>query len=466
MGTRLSASFRDPAGHVFLHNGSVHRHIETVGLASYRALMDSGLYAALIADGTLIEHEDLGPVAMAPGAATVIRPVQIPMVSYPYEWCVSQLRDAALVTLKAQRTALRFNMVLKDASAYNVQFLRGRPVLIDTLSFEPYAGGPWVAYRQFCQHFYAPMLLAGTRDPRLARMAAIFIDGVPLPIASRLLPRRSYLRPGALFHIHLHAAGERRWADARRGTASAVSGTPSPVTSLPPTNTRDVMALVDSLERAVLNVRWTARSQWSSYYEDRTSYSSDEFARKSAVVTRWLEQLRPGVVWDMGANTGHFSKAADRVGAMAVAFDSDPACVETLYREVREQHVEQILPLVLDLANPSPAIGWANNERLTLEGRGPVDLVLALALIHHLAIGNNVPLPAVAEYLGRLGRRAIVEFVPKADPMVRQMISGRSDVFSDYNEEAFEHACTRTFHIDERLSLGPSNRTLYLMTTR
>src|SRR5262249_22153156 len=152
--------FRDPAGHVFLHDGTVHRRIEPVGMESYRALMDSGLYAALVSDHLLVPHEDLGPQVMAPGASTVLRPEQIPMISYPYEWCVSQLQDAALPTLGALRTALRFKMVLKDASAFNVQFVRGRPVLIDTLSFEPYSGGQWVAYRQFCQHFYAPLLLA------------------------------------------------------------------------------------------------------------------------------------------------------------------------------------------------------------------------------------------------------------------------------------------------------------------
>src|SRR6185436_8425094 len=164
----------------------------------------------------LIPHEDLGSPLGQPHA-TLIRPERVPMVSYPYEWCFSQLRDAALAMLAVARTALTFGMALKDASAYNIQFLRGRPILIDTLSFEPYAGGPWAAYRQFCQHFYAPLLLWTATDPRLARLSQVFIDGVPLSLASKLLPRRTWLKPGALFHLHMHAAAERRLSGGSTG---------------------------------------------------------------------------------------------------------------------------------------------------------------------------------------------------------------------------------------------------------
>lgn len=213
-------------------------------------------------------------------------------------------------------------------------------------------------------------------------------------------------------------------------------------------------------------VRWTSRSEWAGYYGDAESYSREAFATKTEIVTRWLDAARPGTVWDLGANTGHFSKAAARLGATAVAFDADPACVDTLYREVREGGLERVLPLVLDLAAPSPGIGWANSERMTLEARGPADMLLALAVTHHLAIGNNVPLAAVADYFARLGRRAIVEFVPKSDPMVRRMLRSREDVFDRYDQPAFEDAFGARFVIDERVIVAPSDRLLYLMTTR
>jgi ribosomal protein L11 methylase PrmA len=223
---------------------------------------------------------------------------------------------------------------------------------------------------------------------------------------------------------------------------------------------------VDSLRRAIEGVGWSSESNWSSYYAEGESYSAEAFARKAEVVTGWLERIRPATVWDLGANTGYFSKVAARLGASAVAFDSDPACVETLYREVREERLEGVLPLVLDLANPSAAIGWANTERMTVAERGPADLLLALAVTHHLAVGNNVPFAAIAEYFARIGRRAIVEFVPKGDPMVQRMLSAREDVFHQYNEAAFEQAFAERFQIDDRSVLAPSQRILYLMTAR
>jgi hypothetical protein len=452
---RVPGSFRDPAGHVVLSDGTLYRQIEPAGREAYDRLMQSGLYDALVREQLLVPHEDMGSPLGQP-LAKLIKPERVPMVSYPYEWCFSQLRDAALLTLHAARVALKFGMSLKDASAFNVQFLRGRPVLIDTLSFEPHNGGPWVAYRQFCQHFYAPLLLWSVVDPRLSRLSQTFIDGVPLSLASTLLPRRSWLRAGPLFHVHLHAAAERRLAArAQQPAQQRRSGTGD-----------RVAALLDSLERAVSATRWTARGEWATYYNEQPSYVPEAFARKTEVVTGWLSRVRPATVWDLGANTGQFAKAAARLGASTVAFDLDPACVETLYREVRAEKMESLLPLVSDLTSPSPAIGWANQERTTLEQRGPAEMILALALVHHLAIGNNVPLSAIAGYFARLGTRAIVEFVPKSDAMVQQMLSARDDVFESYSREQFERAFETHFSIDDRVTLAPSDRVLYLLTAR
>lgn len=453
----VAGSFRDPAGFMFRRGGIFHRHVTPVGLPSYRQMMSSGLYAALVSQHVLIPHDDIGP---DPGqVGTVLLPRQVPMISYPYEWSLSQLRDAALVTLQAQRLALRFGMTLKDASAYNVQFVDGRPALIDTLSFAPHDGGPWVAYRQFCQHFYGPLLLGATRDVRLLGLTRQFIDGVPLGLVSRLLSPFSYLRPGALLHVHLHARAESALA---RGTPHA-SGTPRAASS----GDSRVEALVGSLERGVNGVSWSSRSVWSEYYAERESYAAEAFIHKARVVGEWLERSRPGVVWDLGANTGHFSRMAAAGGAATVAFDSDAACIDALYREGRrESGPSRILPLVLDLTNPSSAMGWAHQERLNLESRGPADLLLVLAVIHHLAIGNNVPLPAIAGYLARLGRRAIIEFVPKSDSMVQGMLKSRADIFTHYDEAGFEQAFGRVFTIDERVALTPSSRSLYLMSAR
>jgi ribosomal protein L11 methylase PrmA len=183
-------------------------------------------------------------------------------------------------------------------------------------------------------------------------------------------------------------------------------------------------------------------------------------------VTAWLDRLRPATVWDIGANTGRFSRIAGRHAPLVVALDGDAACVETMYREARAEKLEYLLPLVSDMANPSPAIGWANEERQTLEQRGPADVALALALVHHLAIGNNVPFPAIASWFARLARRLIIEFVPKDDAMVHRMLSGRRDIFDTYTPTHFEDAFAAHFRVEERTPLAPSNRVLYLLTAR
>jgi hypothetical protein len=387
----------------------------------------------------------------------VLRPQPLGFVSYPYEWCFSQLRDAALLTLKIQARALRRGMRLRDASAYNVQFEQGRPILIDHLSFEqadPQA--PWPAYRQFCMHFLAPLALTAYRDARLALLSRDFIDGIPLDLVAPLLPLRTRVNPGLLAHVH--ALGRAQ----RRASAAGVAPMSSATTSERPARMSKLgqEALYDSLRRTVEGLRWTERGQWIDY-GIQTSYTERAAASKRSIVERMLTASPGEVVWDIGANVGTYSGVAAGAGRRVLAFDQDAGSVERHWRSLGEERAS-ILPLVMDLTNPSPSLGWALAERRSILERGPADVVMALALVHHLAIGNNVPLPMIAAFLATIGRRVIVEFVPKEDPMTQHLLASREDVFGDYSLDAFRAALAASFRILDEVPVEDSLRTIFL----
>ncbi|HOQ99887.1 MAG TPA: SAM-dependent methyltransferase [Anaerolineae bacterium] len=450
----VPASFRDPSGFVYEQDGVLYRQVNLAYREHYDLLLSSGLYQGLVADGLLIAHEEVSPQRPpAEGAYKVLRPERVPFISYPYEWSFSQLKDAALATLRIQQRALACGLSLKDCSAYNIQFMGGKPLLIDTLSFERYReGAPWIAYRQFCQHFLAPLALMSYRDVRLGQLLRTYIDGVPLSLASRLLPASTRFRFSLLTHIHLHAQSEARYGDKPVDVSRHRIERPA------------FLALVENLEAAVAGLKWRPRGAWAGYYA-ATNYGPAALEHKAELVSSFVDAVTPAprLVWDLGANTGRFSRIAAGRGALTVAFDSDPACVEGNYLDCARDGETHVLPLLVDLTNPSPAIGWANEERASLAERGPADLALALALIHHLAIGNNLPLARIAAFLRRICRALIVEFVPKSDSQVQRLLATRDDIFPGYAQQAFEEAFARCFRIVRSAPIRDSERTLYLM---
>jgi hypothetical protein len=454
---RQAASFRDPSGFLFERDGELYRQVNRRYQDAYDRLMESGLYRSLVERGWLIPHEEVDVPPAAPDLSyRVIQPEHVPFISYPYEWCFGQLKAAALLTLDIQLLSLEHGMSLKDSSAYNIQFLGSRPLLIDTLSFEPWEEGePWVAYRQFCQHFLAPLALMAYVDPRLSGLLRAHIDGLPLDMAVRLLPRRARLRPGLLMHLVLHARAQRKAAAAE--SKEALRGGRR-------VSRQGLLGVIESLRGTVRGLKLARESDtpWEGYYEFH-SYSKEAFAHKEAVVAAWLEAINPQEVWDLGANVGHFSRLAARTGCRVISMDSDPGVVERNYRQACETPELWILPLLMDLANPSPGLGWCHEERMPLLKRGPADVLLALAIIHHLAIGNNVPLDKLAAFFAGLGRRLIVEFVPKEDAQVKKLLAFREDIFSDYHEEGFREAFERHFTIQRRQPIKDSARVLYEM---
>ncbi len=451
-----SSSFRDPSGFIFMRDGIVYRQVNRVYQEEWDRLISSGLYDALVEEELLTAHTDANvPPERKDIAYKIIQPQAIPFISYPYEWCFSQLKQAALLTLKIQKKAIAFGMSLKDSSAFNVQFDRGKPIFIDTLSFEKYQeGSPWVAYRQFCQHFLAPLALMVYCDTGLNRMLWMYLDGIPLDLASSLLPFSSRFNVNLFIHVHLHAKAQKRLAgkielSSRRNVA-----------------THDHLALIDSLESCIrhLQVR-RKKSVWVEYYRD-ISYSPDAMNHKKEIVSMFLDHICPRKVWDIGANTGLFSRIASYKGSLTVSFDLDPMAVEENFRCVLKHKEENLLPLIMDFTNPSPAIGWNCRERQSLIERGPADVILALAFIHHMAISNNVPLDQIAHLFVQMANYLIIEFVPKEDPQVQEMLAFRKDIFCNYTTQDFEREFERYFFIENSTQLRDSGRIVYLMRRR
>ena len=449
----IPSSFRDPSGFLYYRDGSLYRQVNSAYKENYDHLMKSGLYEALVDAELLIPHEEVDiACARSDKAYKIIKPDIIPFISYPYEWCFSQLKDAALTTLKIQKKSLDFGMSLKDCSAYNIQFRKGKPLFIDTLSFEKYRQGqPWVAYRQFCQHFFAPLSLMSYNDIRLNQLFRIYIDGVPLDLASRLLSFWTHFKFSLLTHIHLHSRSQKHYADKpAKATGRGLSELA-------------FRGLIDSLESAVKKLTYMpAGTEWGDYYQD-TNYSSVALDDKVGLVGEFIDRIKPANVWDMGANTGFFSRIASDKGIPALSFDIDPAAVEKNFLTVKEKKEKIILPLLLDLTNPSPGVGWENTERTSLLQRGPADTVMALALIHHMAISNNLPLGRIAEFFDKLCENLIIEFIPKSDSQVQRLLLTREDIFDRYNRKSFEAEFAEYFTIENSVQIKESERIMYLM---
>lgn len=454
-----SASFRDPSGHVFLKNGTILRQINKAYKENYKRLMSSGLYAALTEKELLVSHTELEDKALQLNSSNgwkIIQPFPIPFVSYWYEWPFEMLKDAALLTLQIQKIAILHGMSLKDASAFNIQFVAGKPIFIDTLSFEKYEEGkPWVAYKQFVEHFLSPLAIMSYVDVRLNRLGNAFLDGVPVDLAAHMLPLKARLNPRLLFHIFAHASAKKKYSNKKLGDKLKERNF----------GKHALLGLLDNLEGSVKSLTWKKKgTEWEDYYEnDHNNYKSASIGHKETLVKKFVEETKAKTVWDLGANTGRFSAIAAETGAYVVAFDIDYGALEKNYRDIKSSGAQNVLPLFFDMTNPTPSLGWEGRERFSLFERGPADTILALALIHHLAIPHNVPFDLLASAFSRLGRNLIVEFIDKKDSQVQILLANRPDIFPNYTKEDFELSFQKYFKIKKTAAIQGSLRTLYLM---
>ncbi|GIJ25016.1 nodulation protein NoeA [Micromonospora qiuiae] len=470
-------SFRDPANQVFHAGGDVLRALDETAAAHWRALAGSTFFPQLVAAGKVCGTEELPPGAarellavdrldgteQRPAWAAVLRHERIPFVSHPYEWSYAMLRDAALLHLEILRVALPAGFTTKDGSAYNLQWRGSQPVFIDVGSFAPLREGePWAGYRQFCQTLLYPLLLGAHLGLDFQPWLRARIDGIEADQMSGLLRGLRRLSPGVLTHVHLHRSVQRR--NAARSTADVRA------------QLRDAgytrqmaLATVRGMEKLVrrLDHRPPA-SHWVDY-QRTCGYSGADRAGKERFVTAALTGARRSrLVLDLGANDGHYSRLAARHADYVVAVEQDPAVVDRLYLALRDADERRVLPLVLDLADPSPGGGWRGVERASFVARTGADTVLALALVHHLAIGRNVPLPEVVACLAGYaapGGRLVVEFVHPDDPMAVRLLANKPDgIFPDYRRDAFEALLQGCGSVEDRLELPSGTRTLYQVT--
>ena len=458
-----NGSFRDSSGFVFYSNGTPYRAISAQYQQTFKHFITSGLYAVLITKKYLIPHSDVSESAEAffikeyaeANIYKIIQPELIPFISYSYEWCFSQLKAAALLTLKIQEEALKHGMTLKDASAFNIQFIGCRPVFIDTLSFEILeAEKPWVAYKQFCQHFLAPLALSKYNSLDLQQLSRQFIDGIPLDLTSKLLPVSSYLNAGLAIHIHLHA---------KIASKYGAHGKTAETQSRLKTTKAKQLGILNHIQDGILALQLkSSDSQWSDYYKDN-SYSESALTEKKNLVAHWVDAINPRTIWDIGCNTGMFSEIVGTKSNSVIAFDSDAKSVEHLYKKMQNEEEAHVLPLVIDIANPTPAIGWAGMERKSLFERGPADAILALALVHHLTISHGIPFCKIASCFSRCTDNLIIEFVPKEDPQTQRLLVTRKDVFDTYNSEGFLNAFSEYFTVVKRNTIADSGRELFWM---
>ena len=454
---RISGSFRDPSGFVYKSRNGIIRTIQASYAPHSQHLADSGLLNELWEKKWLVKFaENKG--LLLDNAWKVIDVERVPFISYPYEWSFSQLKAAALLTLDIHESAINKKMTLKDASAYNIQFVGTRPVFIDILSFAIYQEGkPWIAYGQFCRHFLAPLLLMAKVNINSNLMLRDFIDGIPLDITSSMLHFSNKFSLSSQIHVHIHSKMQQKHADTRVSAELAQRTTLS---------RQSLLRLNQSLRQFVEGIHLPRNTTiWGDYYTD-TNYSKLAFDTKHALVASLLDKLQPNSVLDMGANTGEFSRLAKNRASLILAADMDALAVERHYANLVKHDVANILPLIVDLANPSPALGWHNQERDSFIGRCNVDVVLALALIHHLCIGNNVPLHMCAELFASLAPNLILEFVPKTDSQVQRLLATREDIFSDYTLENTITAFSQFFNYHSQHILPDSSRIILLFTAK
>jgi SAM-dependent methyltransferase len=454
-----TGSFRDRDGRVYHFQDRIIRGLSETALESFRQLQEKSFYRKLAETGKVIgtreiqaEHNPL-PDEVKSQWAGFIEHDRVPVISYPYEWTFSMLKAAAGLQLQLVERAVSNGFTLKDATPYNIQFIGRKPVFIDIPSFEPLQEGePWSGYRQFCEMFLFPLLLQAYKGCNFQPFMRASIDGVNVQTAASLFGFRDRFRKGVMSHVWLQSKLDRRFGGSSENVRSNLKSAGF--------NRELILVNVRKLQKLVKKLEWEATgSEWGDYTEFH-NYSDEDHLRKEEFIRASIRNERPGVVWDIGCNTGQFSRIAAAEGSQVVSSDIDHVAVERIF--ANPETPDNILPLVQNVADPSPNWGWRNRERTDLPTRSRPDLVLCLALIHHVVITANIPLAEFIDWLAGLTDKLVIEYVSRKDDKVQTLLRNKEDKYSDYSRESLEASLNRHFAITTREDVNNGDRTLYL----
>lgn len=457
---RVGGSFRDPSGFVYKANGRIFRGVSEQIKEDVIEFLHSDFYKRnahkKIVGTTQINERDVVEAGItadiAKRHALWLEHDVVDFITYPYEWSFELLKSAALLHLELHIEALSEGYDIKDASAYNIQFLGCQPVFIDTLSFCKYRENSyWVGYKQFCEQFLAPLALNAYGKVDFNHWFRGALEGVDLVSASRLLPTTSFLSLTLLTNLHVQA-----WAMSKVNSTKSLK-LANKKSGLPKKN---YIYLLESLHRFIYKLKPYTDTYWSKY-KYNSSYTESGAKEKEAIVLEFLKRHGVQRLLDIGCNTGYYSEKAIGVGvSRVIGTDFDCGALNVAAKNALGKNLN-FTPIYFDICNPSPAGGWNLDERMPTKQRfNNIDATVSLAVVHHIVIGRNIPLDEYVDWLVGLAPHGLVEFVPKRDPMVMGLLSNREDIFPDYEEEIFLNMLSRKTNITGVYPLTNSSRVL------
>jgi hypothetical protein len=452
---RNTSSFRDPSGYVFVEDNTIKRVINPIYFEQYNKLKSSGFYQNLFDKKYLIPHQEVS----RNDSEIIIEASKIPFVNYPYEWSFLQYKHAALLTLKIQKLCLKHNFTLKDASAFNITFHEGKPIFIDTLSFDFYQeNNPWLAYKQFIMHFLGPLVLTKYFGQDHLKTLSQNLEGISLQKLSNLLPLKSFLSPTILTNIHLLAIYDKKYEFDKETVNNNLSKDSQ-------------MKLLDGLYDFILNLSININTEWDHYY-NQINYNDDAYQFKKEVVKSWFLSIKGETLIDIGGNDGTFSRELKDVAKLIIVADVDANAVEQNYIQVLKNKEKTILPIVADALNPSANYGFNNEERFSFIDRvkdSNFDGCLALAVIHHITLSGNIPFSLSAQFFFKMAPNLLIEFPTRDDSWVQFLLDSKIEFknhFDFYNEENFEKEYSVYFEIVDKQKIASSDRVLYSLKRR